>query len=80
MASENVIKVKSCEFARKIARMSRVIRKRGDAVLARQVLRSGTSIGANVEEAHAAQTRREFHSKMTISFKEATKQGVGCGC
>lgn len=38
--------------------------------MSRQVLRSGTSIGANVEEALAAQTRREFHSKMTIAFKE----------
>ena len=33
-------------------------------------MRSGTSIGANVEEALAAQTRKEFHSKMTIAFKE----------
>ena len=73
MATENVIKVKSYEFAKKIVRMSRLIRKKGDSVLARQVLRSGTSIGANVEEAHAAQTRKEFHSKMTISFKEANE-------
>jgi four helix bundle protein len=39
--------------------------------LAKQVLRSGTSIGANVEEAHAGQSRADFISKMSIALKEA---------
>ena len=40
-------------------------------VLGRQVLRSGTSIGANVEEAHAASTKRDFTYKMQTALKEA---------
>ena len=40
-------------------------------VLGRQVLRSGTSVGANVEEAFGASTKREFTYKLTIAFKEA---------
>ena len=40
-------------------------------VLGRQVLRSGTSVGANVEEAFGASTRREFSYKLTIALKEA---------
>lgn len=40
-------------------------------VISKQLLRSGTSIGANVEEALAAQTRKDFHAKMTIASKEA---------
>ncbi len=40
-------------------------------VLGRQVLRSGTSVGANVEEAFAASTRREFSHRLTIALKEA---------
>lgn len=40
-------------------------------ILSKQLLRSATSIGANVEEALAAQSRPDFHLKMTIAFKEA---------
>jgi four helix bundle protein len=70
MASKSIIQQKSYEFALKIVRLYQVHRKAHEFVLSKQVLRSGTSICANVEEALAAQTRREFHSKMTIAFKE----------
>jgi four helix bundle protein len=40
-------------------------------VLGRQVLRSGTSVGANVEEAYAASSKRDFTNKMSIALKEA---------
>ncbi len=42
-------------------------------VLGRQLLRSGTSIGANIEEAYAASTKRDFTYKMSIALKEARK-------
>lgn len=42
-----------------------------DIEIIRQLLRSGTSIGANVEEAHGAQSKRDFKSKMFIVYKEA---------
>lgn len=71
--ADSIIQKKAYEFAKLIVRLARHLRENGEHVLSRQVLRSGTSIGANVEEAHAAQTRKEFHSKMTISFKEANE-------
>jgi len=67
---ENVIQDKSYKFAIKIIELFRKLSK-GDGVLAKQLLRSGTSIGANVEEAIGAQTRQDFFSKMTIAYKEA---------
>ena len=42
-------------------------------VLSKQILRSGTSIGANVSEAEYAQTKADFHSKMSIALKEANE-------
>ena len=71
MAANSIIQQKSFQFALKIVRLYQEHRKKKEFVLSKQVLRSGTSIGANVEEALGAQTRREFHSKMQISFKEA---------
>ncbi len=71
MASKSIVQEKSFNFSLRIIRLYQELRKKGEVVLSKQLLRSGTSIGANVEEALAAQTRREFHSKMTISFKEA---------
>jgi len=40
-------------------------------VLSKQLLRSGTSIGANIEEAIGGQSRKDFYAKLTISYKEA---------
>lgn len=70
MASNSIVQQKSFAFALKVVKLYQTFHKQKEFVLSRQLLRSGTSIGANVEEALAAQTRREFHSKMTIAFKE----------
>jgi four helix bundle protein len=70
LPTNSIIQQKSFDFALKIVRLYQAHRKKGEFILSKQVLRSGTSIGANVEEALAAQTRKEFHSKMTIAFKE----------
>jgi four helix bundle protein len=61
------------EFARRVVRLhDHLSRKRGaGAVLARQLLRAGTSIGANLEEATAAQSKADFISKASIAAKEA---------
>ena len=61
------------EFACRIVRLHRsVTRKRlADRLLINQVLRSGTSIGSNLEEAKAAQSRADFIAKARISLKEA---------
>jgi four helix bundle protein len=68
---ENLIQQKSYDFALKIIRLYRNLCKANEFVLSKQVLRSGTSIGANVEEAQAGQSRADFISKMSIASKEA---------
>ena len=71
MAKQNVIQEKSYSFALKIIGLYRKLASNQEYILSKQMLRSGTSIGANVEEALAAQSRPDFHMKMTIAFKEA---------
>jgi four helix bundle protein len=68
---ENVIVKKTFEFALKIIALYSALIRQNEFVLSKQLLRSGTSIGANVEESVAAQTKKEFISKMSISAKEA---------
>jgi four helix bundle protein len=67
---ENVIQDKSYKFAIAIVENCRLIGK-NEPVVVKQLLRSGTSIGANVEEAIGAQSKKDFFSKMTIAYKEA---------
>ncbi len=70
--SENAIQNKSYAFALRIIEMYRfLIEEKKEFVLAKQVLRSGTSIGANVEEAIGGQSERDFFAKMSIAYKEA---------
>src|SRR6478672_8087844 len=71
MKSENIVQQKSYEFALAIIRLFMGLQGQREFVLSRQLLRSGTSIGANVEEALAAQSRADFMSKMCIASKEA---------
>ena len=67
------IKERTFAFALEIIRLCRTLEgKRGTAqTLGRQLLRSGTSIGANVEEAQAGQSQADFISKYNIALKEA---------
>ena len=67
----SVIRQKSFEFALAIIELYRKLQERHEYVISRQLLRSGTSIGANVEEATAGQSRKDFLSKMAIASKEA---------
>ena len=72
MKSENTIKDKSFEFALKIIDLYKYLRyEKKEYVISKQLLRSGTSIGANVEEAQAAQSKKDFIAKMSIAAKEA---------
>ncbi|MGD8275720.1 MAG: four helix bundle protein [Thiohalocapsa sp.] len=61
------------EFARRVVELCRVLDANPGVarVMARQLLRSGTSIGANVEEAQASQSKADFISKYSIACKEA---------
>lgn len=71
MKKENLILEKSYAFALDIMRVAKQIRERREYELASQLWRAGTSIGANVEEGQAAQSRADFRSKMSIAAKEA---------
>jgi four helix bundle protein len=71
MKEDNIIQKKSYDFALQIIDIYRKLCKANEFVLSKQILRSGTSIGANVEEAQAAQSRADFVSKMSIASKEA---------
>ena len=67
----NIVRDKSFGFALKIIELSKSLKKDNNYEIASQILRSGTSIGANVEEAQAAQSKKDFVSKLSISSKEA---------
>ena len=69
--SKNIILDRSYEFALAIMKLCVEIRAGKEFELASQMWRAGTSIGANVEEAQAAQSRADFKSKMSIAAKEA---------
>ena len=70
----NVVEEKSFQFAIRIVRLYQYLRsKKKEFVLSKQLLRSGTSIGANVAEAQQAQSRADFLSKINIALKEAAE-------
>jgi four helix bundle protein len=71
MKKDNVIKEKSFAFALQIITLYNVLVEKKEYVLSRQLLRSGTSIGANVEESTAAQSVSDFIHKLSIASKEA---------
>ena len=74
MKEENVIKAKSMDFAVRIVKLYRhLCESKKEFVLSRQILRSGTSIGANVNEAIFGQSKGDFISKLQISLKEASE-------
>ena len=66
------IRERTFEFSVQIIELYKyLLNDKKEFTLGKQVLRSGTSIGANVEEATAAQSKRDFIAKMSISLKEA---------
>jgi four helix bundle protein len=69
---ENVIKIKSFEFALKIVKLHKYLAEdRKEYVLSKQLLRSGTSIGAMVRESEHAKSKADFIHKRSIALKEA---------
>ena len=71
MEKQNPIKEKSLAFAFRMVDLNKHLLGQQEYVISKQVLASGTSIGANVEEANQAQSRKDFVSKMSIALKEA---------
>ena len=72
---ENIIISKTESFADRIAKMYKYLseKRQGDKDMLKQIVRSGTSIGANVSEGQFAQTKPDFLTKMTIALKEANE-------
>ena len=72
MKNDNVVQVKSYEFAVKIVKLYKhLCEDKKEYTLSKQLLRSATSVGANIEEAIGGQSRKDFYAKLTISYKEA---------
>ena len=72
MKKDNVIQRKSFDFAIKIVNLYKyLIDEKKEYVLSKQLLRSGTSIGANIEESIGGQSDKDFLSKLSIAYKEA---------
>ena len=72
MAAQSIVGEKSLAFAKRIAKCYVFLKeKKGEIVMSKQLLRCGTSIGANVREGLYAQSRKDFISKLSIALKEA---------
>lgn len=71
MKADNKILDLSFSFSLQIIGLYKILIQKSEYVLSKQLLRSATSIGANVEEAIAGQTRKDFITKMSIASKEA---------
>lgn len=68
---DNLIQIKTFEFALKIIKFYIDCKAQNEFILSKQILHCGTSIGANVEEGIAAQSKKDFISKLSIANKEA---------
>ena len=71
---ENIVEKKSFDFAIRVVRLYKYLcDTKKEYILSKQLLRSGTSIGANVAEAQQAQSKADFISKISIALKETTE-------
>ncbi|MDE6514177.1 MAG: four helix bundle protein [Muribaculaceae bacterium] len=76
MKGDNVVLEKSKAYAIRIVKLYRyLVNEKKEFVISKQILRSGTSIGANITESVYAQTRNDFGMKLSIAQKEAGETG-----
>lgn len=73
--AESKLRSLSMEFAVEIIGLVKQLKAKHETIISNQIGRSGTSIGANIHEAHYAQGRRDFISKLEIALKEAGETG-----
>ena len=72
MKNDNVIQYKTYDFSVRIIKLYQfLVKEKQEFILSKQILRCGTSIGANVEEAIGGQSKKDFFAKLSISYKEA---------
>ena len=67
----NIILIKSFEFSKNIIEFSELLEKQRKYVVSNQLIKSGTSIGANIKEAQNGESKRDFIHKLKIALKEA---------
>lgn len=72
-AKPNIIMDKSLEFSSKILNLYGFLTWKNEFIISKQLLRSGTSIGANITESKFASSKKDFLHKMTIALKEANE-------
>ncbi len=72
---ENIIKTKSFEFALRIIKLFKFLQSNKEFVLSKQILRSGTSVGANVRESEHSESKEDFIHKLAIGQKKANETG-----
>ena len=71
---ENILIDKSIDFAARIIKLQRyLIKDKKETIISKQIVRSGTSIGANINEANYGQSKADFISKLHISLKETAE-------
>ena len=70
---DNLIVLKAKAFALRIVKLYQYLQDEGERVMSKQLLRSGTSIGANISEGQYAQTKADFMAKYSIALKEASE-------
>lgn len=68
---ENIVLKKSFAFAVRIVELYQFLTEKKEFVLSKQILRSGTSIGANIEEADGGISKADFSAKISIAYKES---------
>ena len=73
--TESKLRTQSMDFAIAIIQLVKELKLKKESVIANQIGRSGTSIGANIREAQYAQSRADFISKLQIALKEASETG-----
>lgn len=71
MKEDNIIQQKTFEFSLNLYPLVKALEKQKEFIISKQLFRSGTSVGANVEEALGGQSRKDFLAKLGIAYKEA---------
>jgi four helix bundle protein len=75
---ENILIDKSIDFAARIIKLQKyLIKDKKETIISKQIVRSGTSIGANINEANYGQSKADFISKLEIFKKTAMKHNIG---
>ncbi|MFB0971469.1 MAG: four helix bundle protein [Neofamilia sp.] len=73
MQENSIVYEKAFKFSVRIVGLFQFLQERNEYVMSKQILRSGTSVGANIKEAIYAQTKKDFAYKMNIALKESAE-------